>query len=118
VEAHVWLDGPLAPEGRVRGPARELFFDMNGIALRAETRGTETPAPSAYARLAQLQVPTLVAWGDLDFPHLDERCAHLVAQVPGARRQRMTGVAHLPSLEAPQVFTPVLLDFLREVRAG
>src|SRR5512134_1311988 len=36
VEAHAWLDGPAEKRGRVAGAVRELFLDMNGIALRAE----------------------------------------------------------------------------------
>ena len=51
LEAHAWLDGPLAPEGRVSGAARELFLDMNELALRAEQRGTEISPPSAYERV-------------------------------------------------------------------
>src|SRR5947207_12987770 len=29
LEAHAWLDGPLSPEGRVGGAARDLFLAMN-----------------------------------------------------------------------------------------
>lgn len=117
-EAHVWLDGPLAPEGRVAGDVRELFLAMNGIALRAELRGEEIAPPPAYARVSELRVPTLVVWGDLDFPHLCERCEYLVANIAGARAARMDGVAHLPSFEAPAAFNAMLLPFLREVGAG
>jgi pimeloyl-ACP methyl ester carboxylesterase len=35
IKAHLWLDGPLQPEGRVAGEARRLFLDMNAIALRS-----------------------------------------------------------------------------------
>ena len=38
-EAHLWLDGPSSPEGRVGGDARELALDMNAIALRSGARG-------------------------------------------------------------------------------
>jgi len=37
----MWLDGPSAAEGRVGGPARELFLDMNGRALRAPDPGEQ-----------------------------------------------------------------------------
>lgn len=33
IKARLWLDGPLAPEGRVVGPARQLFLDMNDAVL-------------------------------------------------------------------------------------
>ena len=32
LEAHAWLDGPLAPDGRVGGAVRDLFLAMNDIA--------------------------------------------------------------------------------------
>ena len=51
LEAHAWLDGPLAPEGRVGGDVRTLFLEMNGIALRAEQRGTEIAPEPAYDRV-------------------------------------------------------------------
>ena len=35
LEAALWLNGPLADQGRVKEPARELFLAMNGIALAA-----------------------------------------------------------------------------------
>ena len=118
MEAHVWLDGPAAVEGRVQGPARSLFLEMNGIALRAEPRGEEIAPPAAYDRVATIGVPTLVVWGDLDFPHLCVRCEHLLATIPGAMGAPMPGTAHLPSLEAPDAFDAVLMPFLHEVRAS
>ncbi|WP_308464373.1 alpha/beta fold hydrolase [Ferrimicrobium sp.] len=33
LEAGLWLDGPTQGEGRVGGPVRELFFDMNRVIL-------------------------------------------------------------------------------------
>lgn len=116
VEAHVWLDGPLAAEGRVGGAARELFLSMNGIALRADLRGEEVPPPAAYLRVGEITAPTLVVHGDLDFPHLAARCEYLARTIPQGRGQRLPGTAHLPSLEAPEAFNAVLLPFLREVR--
>lgn len=34
IEAHLWLNAPISPEGRFDGELRELFLDMDGIALR------------------------------------------------------------------------------------
>lgn len=118
MEAHVWLDGPGSAEGRVGGAARLLFLEMNEIALRAEARGEELAPPAAYDRLASIRVPTLVVWGDLDFPHLCARCEHLATAIPHARAVTLQGMAHLPSLEAPAAFDAVLMPFLREVRAS
>lgn len=110
LEARLWLDGPGQPEGRVGGAARALFLDMNGIALRSPTAGEALPAPPAWPRLEQLSAPVRLVWGDLDLPHLVDRCQQMAARIPGARTWPLTGVAHLPSLEAPAAFNAVLQD--------
>jgi pimeloyl-ACP methyl ester carboxylesterase len=74
IEANLWLDGPSSQEGRVGGEVRELFFDMNGIALKHPALSKEISPPSAYERVAELAIPTLIVWGELDFPHIKERC--------------------------------------------
>src|SRR3546814_14140465 len=85
LEAWMWLDGPDSEEGRVGGARRELFLTMNATALRAPDPGPETNQaafPAAYARLADLTLPAPVLWGDADFPHLQQRCVHLVQSLP------------------------------------
>lgn len=115
VEARVWLDGVLGEEGRVSGEARELFLDMNGIALRGADIGDEEPAPPAWPRLGEITVPTWVVCGDLDFPHVQERCARLGEVVSGARSVVLEGTAHLPSLEQPGAFNRLLLGALSTI---
>jgi len=113
LEAHAWLDGPLEREGRVQGAARELFLDMNELALRSEKRGEEIEPPAAYSRLSEIVVPALVMWGDLDFPHIAMRCEHIVQHMPNAQALRLTGAAHLPNLEDPAGFNRALAGFIR-----
>ena len=112
LEAHAWLDGPLAPEGRVSGEARELFLAMNDIALRAEARGEEIPPPPAFERVRELAMPTLVLFGELDFPHIARRCRYLAEHIAHASLLAWPDAAHLPSLEQPDRFNRVLRDFL------
>jgi pimeloyl-ACP methyl ester carboxylesterase len=112
LEAHAWLDGPLAPEGRVSGGVRELFLAMNGAALRSEPLGTQIEPASAIDRLGRIAQPTLVIWGDLDFPEVQQRCRDLVAVLPDARACEIPGTAHLPNLERPLEFNHALLEFL------
>jgi pimeloyl-ACP methyl ester carboxylesterase len=115
LEAHAWLDGPAAVRGRVGGPARALFLDMNRIALDAEERGTELPAPAAFDRVGLIVAPTLVIWGDLDFPHIQANCAHLGRTIPGARTLVLDGAAHLPNLESPRRFDAALAAFCESI---
>jgi len=114
LEARLWLDGPLAEAGRVAGPLRDLFLDMNGIALRAPELTQEIEPPPAFDRLRELDLPVLVIWGELDAPFAQARCRTLAARVPGARTVLVPAAAHLPSLEKPDFVNAVLLAFLRQ----
>ena len=101
------------------GETRTLFLDMNGIALRASHWRTGAGARPAYPRLADVAAPTLVAWGDLDFPHVQERSRHAARTIPGAEAREFVGAGHLPSLEDPAGFAALLDDFiLRRAAVG
>lgn len=112
LEARLWLDGPLAPPGRVSGILRRLFLDMNGIALRAPQHGSALDPPPAYGRLSEIAIPTLVIWGDLDFPDIHVRCLHLAREVPGSQTHIVAGAAHLPNLERPTEITDLIKGFI------
>jgi pimeloyl-ACP methyl ester carboxylesterase len=114
LEAHAWLDGPESKRGRVAGAVRDLFFDMNGVALRAQRRGNEIEPPGAYDRVGSIGVPVLVIWGDRDFPDVIGNCRHLAATIPGARALVIAGAAHLPNLEQADAFNRALVDFSTE----
>jgi pimeloyl-ACP methyl ester carboxylesterase len=118
IEAHVWLDGPLSPEGRAGGALRSLFLDMNGRALRALPAGAETSATNAFARLGEIQHQTLIVSGALDFPHIKERARHLASVMADARLVEMPCAAHLPNLEQPDAFGALLQEFMRQAKAG
>jgi pimeloyl-ACP methyl ester carboxylesterase len=112
VRARLLLDGPLAPEGRVTGQPRRLFLDMNAIVLRSPGTGTNLDVAPAYPRLGEISAPSLVIWGDLDFPHVQERSRHIEAMMPNASCRELIGTAHLPSLERPAEITALLLEFI------
>ena len=66
IEAHAWLDGWAAPEGRVTGAVRDLFLAMNAVALASPDPGPEQERPPAWDLVGDITVPTLVLCGDLD----------------------------------------------------
>jgi pimeloyl-ACP methyl ester carboxylesterase len=102
LHAWLWLDGPAGPEGRVRGPARELALAMNERILRNDVpEDVGEGDVDAWSRLEEVRVPTTVIWGDRDVPFGIATCAALVARVPDARGHVLPGAAHLPSLEQP-----------------
>jgi pimeloyl-ACP methyl ester carboxylesterase len=115
VRAHHLLDGPLQPEGRVAGEARRLFLDMHGIVLRLPPVGSNLDAAPAFQRLGEISTPSLVIWGDLDFPHVQERSRHVAATMPNGSGHRLTGTAHLPSLDRPAEITGLLAGFISQI---
>lgn len=114
IEAHIWLDGPQSVEGRVHGAARDLFLSMNGIALKSSLPGTDEAPPDSFKRLEDIVAPTLIIWGDLDFPELQRRCSVLGKRIRGAKTEMMAGTAHLPNLEQPQTFNALLRALLSD----
>ena len=112
LEAHLWLDGPTAPEGRVGGTARELFLAMNGRALAAGDPGEITGLPEVWEGLDRFSIPVLVLVGDLDVEEEQGAAEQLTAMVPGARFERLLDTAHLPQLEAHPRLLEVIADHL------
>jgi len=59
IQTRLWLDGPLAPEGRVTGEARRLFRNMNAIALRSPPIGRDLDATLAFPGWVRYRCPHL-----------------------------------------------------------
>jgi pimeloyl-ACP methyl ester carboxylesterase len=112
IEANLWLDGATSAKGRVSGAVRELFLDMNGIALRMPELTQEIEPSNAYERLTELSLPVLVIWGELDFPYIKQRCKYIVDTIPNAKGEEILNTAHLPNLEKPEIINKLLGDFL------
>ena len=102
VQAHEWLDGPRSQSGRVGDAARELFLEL--------TR--EELLPDAWSRIETVSAPTLLIVGDEDFTALVDRHETLSETMPNAIGVVLEGAAHIPSIEKPEVFNSVLLQFL------
>ncbi|MGM7668248.1 alpha/beta fold hydrolase [Microbacterium sp. A93] len=111
LEAHVWLDGP-GHEGRVTGPARTLFLEMNGRALAAADPGEPTVAPDAFSALGRISVPTLLLVGDLDLKPVRENTRHAAASIPQSQLIELPGVAHLPHLEGHHSTLDAIVEFV------
>ncbi len=72
----------------------------NQVALAAYTNGTMSD-PGLMGRLRELELPTLVLWGDSDrIADLDYGQAHAAA-IPLARFHVLEGTGHMPQLETP-----------------
>jgi pimeloyl-ACP methyl ester carboxylesterase len=113
MKARLFLDGPLAPEGRVTGQTRQLFFEMNGLALRSPPIGADNDVlPAAFQRLGEIAVPSLVICGDLEFPHIQERCRLIAPMMLNGSHHVVSGTGHVPSLDRPADITRLLTAFI------
>ncbi len=118
VQAHEWLDGPRAQSGRVGGAARALFMEMNAMALGKAALTQEERPPNAWRRMGEVGAPTLLLVGDEDFTALIDRHEHLSEEMPNAFAAVLEGVAHIPSIERPDLVNSMLLEFLDAIEGG
>jgi pimeloyl-ACP methyl ester carboxylesterase len=113
-EVRLWVDGPRRPEGSAPAAVRDLVLDMNGRTLKTDWASAEHRQlePPAISRLEHISSPTLVIVGDEDLPHASANAEVVTSRVPGSRRATIKDAAHLPSLERPEEFNRLVLDFL------
>ena len=62
---------------------------------------------------AKIKVKTLVIGGTLDGPDFPQRARHIADTIPGAELVLLPGLGHVPHIQAPQMFFPPLLKFLK-----
>lgn len=115
MQAHLWLDGPTSPAGRVEGRARDLFLEMNAIALNHPKLTQEELPDDAFDNVSAITAPTLLVVGDLDCPDIVALHEDLSEEIENAFAVILEDTAHLPSLERPDLFSPLLLEFLEAV---
>lgn len=111
LKARLFLDGPLAFEGRVNGAARMRFLDMHGGVLRSPPAGKSVDDTPAFSRLGEIAIPSLVLWGEFDFPHIQDR-SRQTAALMGGIGQQVADTAHLPSIDRPAAISGLLQEFV------
>ena len=113
-ETRIWVDGLGQPPDRVDPSVRRRMIEMNLENYRAGQPAEKAQPldPPAAGRLAEINVPTLVMWGDLDTAATADAGERLVREVSGARRHVFEGVAHMVNLERPAEFNAMIGDFL------
>lgn len=73
----------------------------------------ETPPTWPEARpLSELRAPTLVIVGEQDLDDFHRIAARIAREAPDARLETIADAKHVPSLEAPEAFDRLLIDFL------
>ncbi|HVC32088.1 MAG TPA: alpha/beta fold hydrolase [Chloroflexota bacterium] len=110
----VWVDGPGQPVGRAAATVRDRVREMMASNDRSHREELQPRAlePPAVERLGEIRVPTLVVVGDLDFTGVVAAMALLGERVAGARHVVVPGTAHMVSMEQPERFNGMVLEFL------
>ena len=79
--------------------------------------GTSMADPGLHDRLAGMDLPTLVVWGEADGVADPEYGRAFAEAVPGARYLLLRGTGHLPQIETPEQLLEPLWAFAAEHRA-
>ncbi|MBN9309893.1 MAG: alpha/beta hydrolase [Devosia sp.] len=115
IEAHLWLDGPYGEAGRVTGDARQLFLAMNEIHLNHPELTQEERPESAMDNVHTINAPTLLVVGELDCSDIIALHEDLSEEIENSFAVVIEDTAHFPSLERPDLFNPILGEFLEAV---
>ena len=113
----MWLDGPHRQQANVDDATRALVAEMQRTAIEhfllRLTDAIEQPAVGDLAaRLGEVEPPTTVLVGDQDVSDLRDIATAISSSVSGATLHIVPDAAHLPSLEAPDVFNDLLRQLL------
>jgi 3-oxoadipate enol-lactonase len=118
VEANLrmWLAGPRRDLDNIDPGMRELVGEMQKNVFRQQQGHDDVRMlrldPPASERLGDVNAPALVLTGDDDVADIHRIADRLTAGIPGAERATIAGAAHLPSLDRPEEFDRIVLDFL------
>jgi pimeloyl-ACP methyl ester carboxylesterase len=117
VNMRMWVDGPSRSPDEVDPDVRSKVAEMQRRAidnyLEAGEEGDHQALVEDWGdRISEISVPTLVLVGDLDRPEMLEIAERLEAEIPNARRETIAGTAHVPSMERPDEFDRLVLEFL------
>ncbi|HEY3051746.1 MAG TPA: alpha/beta fold hydrolase [Gaiellaceae bacterium] len=118
INLRMWVDGPSRSPEEVDPEVRRQVGEMQRRAFEVWREGGEEgehrPLVDDWGeRLGEISVPTLVIVGELDRPEMHDIADRLEAEIPNVRRATIPGTAHVPSMERPDEFDRLVLDFLQ-----
>jgi pimeloyl-ACP methyl ester carboxylesterase len=110
------VDAWTLPDASQELRDRVAAMQRRAFALQAEAPpATEAPDPVEQRpeALARLNVPTLVAAGELDKRDFRQGAEAMARTLPHAHHAVIEGAGHLAPLETPEAFSELVLAFLR-----
>ena len=70
------------------------------------------PGRPATEQLEKILAPTLIILGELDLPAVVEHGKFLAQNIQGARLEVIPETAHMPTMEEPETFNSLLVEFV------
>jgi pimeloyl-ACP methyl ester carboxylesterase len=103
---------PFAIDPATLPPAAQQIGAANRAALITYSGGaTMDGDPTLRARLAAVEIPTLVLWGDSDQIVDPDYGRAFAAAIPGARFQLLPATGHVPQIETPDQLLRAIWDY-------
>lgn len=117
LDVRFWADGPGQPEGRADSRVRERVRQMclSNYSIPEGKGQPKALEPPAIGRLGEIHIPALVIVGDLDASDVLAAADLLAEGVKGSQKVVIPGTAHMLSMEKPEEFNRIALDFLGEL---
>lgn len=116
----MWIDGPNRTPKEVPAELRSKVAEMQLQAFKMpvpENVKLERFDSPALKRLHEINVPMLIVVGELDVAEVLTHADELAQGIRGARRVIIPGAAHLVSMEKPEDFNQLVLNFMGENEA-
>jgi pimeloyl-ACP methyl ester carboxylesterase len=113
----MWVDGPFRSEGQVNQEVRARIAEMQYQAFLAPTPDKAELIRSgrpATEQLDKILAPTLIVLGELDLPAVIEHGNALAQGIQGAQLEVIPETAHMPTIEEPETFNSLLVDFVEK----
>ena len=103
----------IAPQSARARERMRALLTANPQNLGPEKDQREKPATNrGLERLADIRVPTLILVGEDDIPDVHAHAGAIESRIVGAKRIVVSDAGHLVSLERPEVFNELVLEFL------
>lgn len=112
-----WMDGKGQAEEAVRERARGIMNEYTFAHYDPELKfepASDDKRPQ-IERLDEIQVPTLIIYGNVDQPSIPAVAEVLATKIAGAKKVMIPDTAHFPNLQKPDEFNQALAGFLAQI---
>ncbi|MGA9365565.1 MAG: alpha/beta hydrolase [Bacteroidota bacterium] len=112
-----WVLGPSRRPSEVSSNLLQKVKEMqlHNYAIPSPTSAQSIPLePRAITRLEKIGAPTLILIGDKDVLYFQSLSAIAAERISNAKRIVMPNAAHMISMEKPETFNRILIDFLAD----